>query len=59
MRLWYFFIALPFCMISLYCPFGAIVTWLNRDDPQRRQTLKVLVIAGAASWAVTVFLLSL
>ncbi|MPY37282.1 hypothetical protein FNH09_40575 [Streptomyces adustus] len=59
MRLWYFFIALPFCMIGLYCTFGAIVTGLDRNDLQRRQTLKVLLIAGAASWAVTIFLLTL
>lgn len=60
MRVWYFVMAIPFCAIGILCTFGAVVTgFFERGDPQRPRTLKTLVIAGVACWAVAIFLVSL
>ncbi|KUN05475.1 hypothetical protein AQI96_34765 [Streptomyces canus] len=59
MRVWYFFISVPFCAVAMYCTFAAFLTWLDRKDSQRRKNLAALSVVGVVSWAVTLFFLLL
>ncbi|MFF9485771.1 hypothetical protein [Streptomyces sp. NPDC014676] len=59
MDVWYFFMAVPFVGIAMFCAFGAFVDFFNHADSQRSRNLKIYPVVGLVSLAVGLFLLSL